>query len=140
MVRQFQRMLPLAWTDNKRVAHFSNHIIPNSYASDWPTTLTRNDLATLASIHVAFNTRWPPPEHPKFLQVEQMERIREQILKEENIGKWIMPTDKQKADYGQNIWANKVAKAAITMEDTTEFLINCTVKGIPNLLKDHLLC
>ena len=133
-------MLPLAWTDNERVTHFSNHIVPNSYASNWLDTLTRNDLATLASIRAAFNTRWPPPKRPKFSWEEQMERIREQILREENIGKWIMPTNKWKADYGQNIWANEVAKAAITMGDMTGFLIDCAVKGIPNLLKDHLLC
>ena len=69
-----------------------------------------------------------------------MERIREQVLSEENIGKWITPLDKWKADYGQNIWANKVVKAAITMGDTAEFLIDCVVDGILNLLKDHLAC
>ena len=137
---EFQRMLPLSWTDTEKVSHFANHIVPNSYASDWLATLTRGDMATLASVRAAFNVRWPPPERPKFSRAEQMERIREQILKEENIGKWVTPSDKRKADYGQNIWANEVAKAATTMGDTAGFLIDCAVDGIPNLLKDHLSC
>ena len=137
---EFQRMLPLSWTDTEKVSHFANHIIPNSYALDWLATLTRGDMATLASVRVAFNVRWPPPERPKFTRAEQMERIREQVLKEESIGKWVTLADKRKADYGQNIWANEVAKAAITMGDTAGFLIECAVDGIPNLLKDHLSC
>ena len=99
-----------------------------------------HDMASLATIRTAFNVRWPPPEHRKFLRAEQMERIREQLLSEENIGKWITLADKQKADYGQNIRANEVAKAAITMGDTGGFLIDCAVDGILNLLKDHLAC
>ena len=69
-----------------------------------------------------------------------MERIRKQLLSEENIGKWITPPDKRKAYYGQNIWANEVVKVAITMGDTVGFLIDCAVNGILNLLKDHLAC
>jgi hypothetical protein len=137
---EFQRMLPLSWVENEKVSHFVNHIVPNSYASDWIDTLTRNDMASLAAIRTAFNVRWPPPERPKFSRAEQMERIREQILREENVRKWVTPSDRRKADYGQNIWANEVAKAAITMGDTAGFLIECAVDGIPNILKDHLSC
>lgn len=84
---EFQRMLLLMWTDAEKVSHFANHIVPSSYALDWYDALTPTATATLATIRTAFNTRWPPPEHPKFSQAEQMERIRELTLKEENIGK-----------------------------------------------------
>jgi hypothetical protein len=100
---EFQRMLPLSWVENEKVSHFVNHIVSNSYASDWIDTLTRNDMASLAAIRTAFNVRWPPPERPKFSRAEQMERIREQILREENVGKWVTPSDRRKADYGQNM-------------------------------------
>ena len=137
---EFQRMLPLSWMENEKVSHFANHIDPNSYASDWLDTLTCNDMASLATIRMAFNNRWPPLERPKLSRAEQMEQIREQVLSKENIGKWITPPDKWKADYGQNIWANEVAKVVITMGDMAGFLIKCAVDRIPNLLKDHLSC
>ncbi|KAI9570668.1 hypothetical protein HD554DRAFT_2170266 [Boletus coccyginus] len=137
---EFQRMLPLTWMDREQVAHFTNHIVPNSYASDWFNNLTNIETADLTTLRRAFNIRWPLPECPKFSQAEQMEHIREQVLKEESIGKWTMPSDKRKANYGQNIWANGVIKAGITMEDTAGFLIDCAVDDIPHLLKDHLTC
>ena len=69
-----------------------------------------------------------------------MEWIKELVLKEEDIGKWTTPSDKQKADYGQNIWANEVKKAAISIGDMQGLLIECTLNNIPNILKDHLTC
>ncbi|KAI9569554.1 hypothetical protein HD554DRAFT_2037942 [Boletus coccyginus] len=101
------------------------------YASDWFDNLTNVETADLTTLQQAFNTRWPPPKRPKFS---------EQVLKEENIGKWITPSDKRKTDYGQNIWANEVMKVAVMMGDTAGFLINCVVDSIPHLLKDHLTC
>lgn len=61
-------------------------------------------------------------------------------MEEDAIGKWITPADRHKADYGQNVWATEVAKMAVTMGDTTGFLINSVVERIPDLLKDHLQC
>ena len=43
-------MLPLSWMENEKVSHFANHIVPNSYASDWLDTLTRNDMASPTTI------------------------------------------------------------------------------------------
>ena len=69
-----------------------------------------------------------------------MERIRELVLKEENIRKWITPSDKQRPDYGQNLWANEVTKMVRMMGDTKGFLIEFALEIIPNTLKDHLTC
>ena len=69
-----------------------------------------------------------------------MEWIRELTLKEENIRKWVMPLDKQRPDYGQNLWVNKVMKVAIMMGNTEGFFIKFTLEGVPNMLKDHLSC
>ena len=137
---EFQWMLPLTWTDTEKVAHFANHILPNSYASDWYDVLTPTTTSILTTIQTAFNTRWPPPERPKFSRAEQMERIRELVLKEENIGKWITPSDKRRPDYGQNLWANEVTKMARMMGDTEGFLIEFALETIPDTLKDHLTC
>ena len=51
-----------------------------------------------------------------------------------------MPSDKHKADYGQNLWAMEVAKMVINMSDHKGFLIEYILEGIPNILKDHLTC
>ena len=51
-----------------------------------------------------------------------------------------MPSDKCKADYGQNLWVMEVAKIAINMGDCKGFLIEHVLEGIPNILKDHLTC
>ena len=63
---KFQQMLPLSWMKSKKVSHFANHIVPNSCTSNWLHTLTRNDMASLATICMAFNVRWPLPKHLKF--------------------------------------------------------------------------
>ncbi|KAF8137702.1 hypothetical protein EV363DRAFT_1446483 [Boletus edulis] len=137
---KFKRMLPHSWTDTEKVAHFTNHIMPSSYASDWLDALSFRDKVSLETIQTAFDIRWPPPERPQFTRAEQMERIRELVLKEGDIGKWITPSDKRKADYGQNIWANEVKKAAISMGDVQGLLLECALDSIPNILKDHLTC
>ena len=69
-----------------------------------------------------------------------MEWIRELVLKEENIGKWITPSNKWRPDYSQNLWANEVTKMARTMGDTKGFLIEFALEIILNTLKDHLTC
>ena len=47
---EFQRMLPLTWTDAEKTSHFANHIVPSSYTSDWFNALTPAETATLAKI------------------------------------------------------------------------------------------
>ena len=69
-----------------------------------------------------------------------MERIKELVLKEENIGRWITPSDKWRPDYGQNLWANEVMKMVRMMGDTEGFLIEFVLEIILNTLKDHLTC
>ena len=69
-----------------------------------------------------------------------MEQIKELVLKEENIGRWITPSDKRRLDYGQNLWANEVTKMVRMMDDTEGFLIEFALEIIPNTLKDHLTC
>ena len=137
---KFKRMLPISWTDTEEVTHFFNHLLPNSYTLDWFNILSSKDKTSLDTIQIAFDIRWPPPECPQFSQAEQMERIRELVLKEEDIGKWTALSDKRKADYGQNIWANEVKKAPISMGNMQGLLIECALDNIPNVLKDYLTC
>ena len=76
--------------DGEKIFHFINHILPNSNASNWLNTLILNNTTILKVACIAFNIRWPPPKYPKFSWVEQIEQIREQVLKEESIRKWVM--------------------------------------------------
>ena len=70
---------------------------------EWFDNLDPGDKQTLSALQTAFYKQWPWPTRPSFSQAEQKERIGELILKEENVGKWTMPSDKHKADYGQNL-------------------------------------
>ena len=137
---KFQRMLPLLWNDSQKITHFENHIALSSLAQEWFDDLDPGDKQTLSALRTAFYKQWPRPARPSFSRAEQKERIRELVLKEENVGKWVTPSDKRKADYGQNLWATEVAKMAVNMGDRKGFLIDYVLEGIPNVLKDHLTC
>ena len=63
-----------------------------------------------------------------------MECIHELVLKEEDVGKWTIPSDKHKADYGQNHWATEVANMAVSMGDVEGNLITYILETIPPLL------
>ena len=89
-------------------------------------------------LRAAFLVRWPPSERSSFSRAEQVERICELILKEEDVGKWTIPSDKRKADYGQNIWATEVANMAVSMGDVEGNLITYVLETIPPLLRGHL--
>ncbi|KAG0692762.1 hypothetical protein DFH29DRAFT_1008168 [Suillus ampliporus] len=86
----------------------------------------------------AFRTRWPPLKPPKYSRAQQKERVMAQILKEEDIGVW-MPGEPT-GNYGHITWAMKVMRLAMGMGDNAGLLIECALEGIPNMLKDHMMC
>jgi hypothetical protein len=61
-----------------------------------------------------------------------------QVLKEEDIGAWLPgePT----GNYRHVIWANKVMRIAMGMGNNTGLLVKYALEGIPNILKDHMMC
>ena len=132
--------VPLSWNDNQKITHFENHIAPSSLVQEWFDNLDPGDKQTLSALQMAFYKQWPCPTQPSFSCAEQKEQIRGLVLKEDNIGKWVTPSDKQKVDYGQNLWATEVAKMATNMGDHKGFLIDYVLEGILNILKDHLTC
>lgn len=62
----FQRMLPLAWPETQKVIHFQNHLAPGGFAKEWYYALDPSYYTSLASVHTAFNARWPPPKRHRF--------------------------------------------------------------------------
>ncbi|KAI6036185.1 hypothetical protein PISMIDRAFT_12193 [Pisolithus microcarpus 441] len=108
-------------TDTEKVTCFECQLYPGGLAEEWFVDLDAAEKASLADIKNAFR-----------------ERIKDQMLKVEEIGKWT--EDGQTGDYGQNLWAERVVKLALSMGDANGFLIDDVLHQIPDLLKDHLTC
>ncbi|KAG1871824.1 hypothetical protein DFJ58DRAFT_837139 [Suillus subalutaceus] len=57
-----------------------------------------------------------------------------EVLDKNDIGLWTA------GNYGHVVWATKVSCLSLGMGDTEGYLIEYVIKGVPNLLKDHLKC
>ncbi|KAF8833589.1 hypothetical protein BDN67DRAFT_1017374 [Paxillus ammoniavirescens] len=112
--------------------------MPGSYADEWFDDLGTMETASMAALRLAFFKRWPPMKKPKWSRAQQKERIRGQTLREEDIGAWI--AEGRVEDYGQNVWATKVMRLALSMGDIGGALIEYALEGVPTLLKEHLTC
>jgi len=61
-----------------------------------------------------------------------------QVLKEEEVGEWTQVG--WIGNYAHVIWAINISKLALGMGDVNGTLIEYTLEGILNILKDHLEC
>ncbi|KAI6011749.1 hypothetical protein PISMIDRAFT_96202 [Pisolithus microcarpus 441] len=132
------RLATSSLTDSEKVTRFECQLYPGGLAEEWFTELDAAEKASLADIKNAFIRRWPMMRRPKWSRAQQRERVKDQVLKTEDIGRWV--EDGQTSDYGQNLWAERVVKLALSMGDANGFLIDDALHQIPNLLKDHLTC
>jgi len=112
---QFQLALPESWPKVAKVQRFHMQLAPGGYANEWFDALTASEHASVAAIRTAFLRQWPPTKRAKWSKVQQKEQIRDQGLKEEEIGKRV-------GDYGQNVWAERVMKLALSMGDADSTL------------------
>jgi len=133
---QFQLALPESWPETAKVQRFHMQLAPGGYADKWFDALTASERASVAAIRTVFLRRWPPTKRAKWSKVQQKERIRDQGLKEEEIGKWIQ--EGRVGDYGQNVWAERVMKLALSMGDAGGMLIEYAIETTPTILRDHL--
>ena len=135
---EFQHMLPLTWSDNQKITHLQNHLTPNGHAEEWFDSLGYAEMMSWTVLWASFLVRWPPLERPSFLRAEQVKHIHKLELKEEDVGKWTIPSDKHKVDYRQNLWATEVANMAVSMCDIEGNLTTYVLETIPPLLQGHL--
>ncbi|KAG1768909.1 hypothetical protein EV702DRAFT_1203113 [Suillus placidus] len=131
---QFELSLPGSWGDDKRLDCFEMQLAPGQIAEEWFQDVTPTRTITFAGLKAAFWKRWPPPKRPKYMWVQQKERIMVELLEENDIGLWTA------GNYGHAVWATKVSCLAMGMGDIEGHLIEYVIEGIPNLLKDHLKC
>ncbi|KIK21566.1 hypothetical protein PISMIDRAFT_103871, partial [Pisolithus microcarpus 441] len=124
--------------DTEKVTRFECQLYPGGLVEEWFIDLDAAEKASLADIKNAFVRRWPMMRRPKWSRTQQRERIKDQMLKVEEIGKWT--EDGQMGDYSQNLWVERVIKLVLSMGDANGFLIDDTLHQIPDLLKDHLTC
>ncbi|KAI6106032.1 hypothetical protein EV401DRAFT_2078380 [Pisolithus croceorrhizus] len=125
-------------TEKEKVTHFECQLYPGGLAEEWFTDLDSSKKTSLTDVKNAFCQRWPMMRRPKWSRAQQRERIKDQALKTEDIGRWI--EEERASDYRQNLWAEQVIKLALSMGDANSFLINDVLHQVPNLLKDHLTC
>ncbi|KIM56849.1 hypothetical protein SCLCIDRAFT_17106 [Scleroderma citrinum Foug A] len=123
---QFQLALPDLWPEATKVQWFRMQLAPRGYTDEWFDALTTSECASVAAIRT--RARWS--------KVQQKERVRDQSLKEEEIGKWIQ--EGRVGDYGQNVWAERVMKLALSMGDADGTLIEYAIKMAPPILRNHL--
>ena len=133
---QFQLVLLDTWSESAKIQRFQLQLVPRGYADEWFNALFISDWSSLAAIRAAFLKCWPPMKCAKWSKLQQKERVREQGLKEKEIGKWVQ--EGHMGDYGQNVWADQVMRLALSMGDMDRALIEYTIKTTPAVLKDHL--
>ncbi|KAG1770130.1 hypothetical protein EV702DRAFT_1049455 [Suillus placidus] len=109
-------------------------LAPGQIVEEWFQDVTPTRTITVAGLKAAFRKHWPPPKRPKYTRAQQKERIMAELLEENDIGLWTA------GNYGHVVWATKVSRLAMGMGDIEGHLIEYVIKGIPNLLKDHLKC
>ncbi|KAI5984749.1 hypothetical protein EDD15DRAFT_2374870 [Pisolithus albus] len=132
------RLATTSLTEKEKVTRFKCQLYPGGLAEEWFTDLDSSEKMNLADIKNAFGQRWPARRRPKWSRAQQRERIKDQVLRTEDIGRWI--EEEQASDYGQNLWAERVVKLALSMGDANGFLIDDVLYQVPDLLKDHLTC
>ncbi|KAF9232043.1 hypothetical protein BU15DRAFT_81671 [Melanogaster broomeanus] len=135
---QFYLSLPVTWTDRQIIKRFEMQLAPGKLAEIWFKSLTPSETATFEALKTAFYARWPVPKTAVYTAAQRRERIRTQVLRKEEIGTWV--EGGRAANYAHVTWAEKLQRLALSMGDTTGYLIEYAVEGIPNLLKDHLTC
>ena len=133
---QFQLALPDTWSEAAKLQRFQMQLAPGGYVDEWFNALSVSERSSLASIRAAFLKQWPPTKQAKWTKVQQKERVRDQSLKEEDIGKWVQ--EGRVGDYGQNVWAERVMKLALSMGDADGTLIEYVIETAPLILHDHL--
>ncbi|KAG1798162.1 uncharacterized protein HD556DRAFT_1232622, partial [Suillus plorans] len=126
------------WTDAQRVQRFGMQLTPGEAAEEWYQSLTSKQLSSFADLKLVFFKCWPHPKCPKLTRAQQKERIMAQVLKEEEVGEWTQVG--RTGNYAHVIWAINVSKLALGMGDVNGAMIEYTLEGIPNVLKDHLEC
>ncbi|KAG1844997.1 hypothetical protein F4604DRAFT_1937235 [Suillus subluteus] len=112
-------------------------LAPGSMVDQWFKDIGIT-CSIFAQVKQEFMTRWLPPKPLQYSRAQQKEHVMIQVLKEDDIGVWLPgePT----GNYGHVIWANKVMQTAMGMSDSTGLLVEYALKGIPNILKDHMTC
>ncbi|KIK29659.1 hypothetical protein PISMIDRAFT_21326 [Pisolithus microcarpus 441] len=90
-------------SDTEKVTCFECQLYPGGLAEEWFTDLDLAEKMSLTDIKNAFIWRWPMMRKPKWSRAQQRERIKDQVLKTEEVGRWI--EEEQASDYGQNLWA-----------------------------------
>ena len=133
---QFQLALPDSWPEATKVQWFQMQLAPRGYADEWFDALTASERASVAAIRTVFLRQWPLTKRARWSKVQQKEQVRDQSLKEEQIGKWIQ--EGRVGDYGQNVWAEQVMKLALSMGDADGTLIEYAIEMAPPILCDHL--
>ena len=86
---QFQLALPDLWPEATKVQRFRMQLAPGGYADEWFDVLTASECTSVVAIRITFLRRWPPMKRARWSKVQQKEQVRDQSLKEEEIGKWI---------------------------------------------------
>ena len=133
---QFQLALLDTWSEAAKIHRFQLQLAPGGYTDEWFNKLPASDRASLAAIRMAFLKQWPPMKHAKWLKLQQKERVREQGLKEEEVGKWVQ--EGRVGDYGQNVWVDRVMRLALSMGNMDGSLIEYAIETALAALKDHL--
>ncbi|KAG1888021.1 uncharacterized protein F5891DRAFT_1199341 [Suillus fuscotomentosus] len=108
-------------------------LMPGQMADEWFQSLDSAHTATFVALKIAFFKQWPLPKLPKLSHAQQREHVAAQALKEGDIG--VLTPD---GNIAHVVWATEVSQLALGMGDLKGDFIEDALKGITNLLKDHL--
>jgi hypothetical protein len=112
-------------------------LTPGNMADQWFDNVTVIHRSFM-QLQREFMIWWPASKPPQYSQVQQKECVIVQVLKAEDIGVWL--PEEPTGNYRHVTWANKVMHITMGMGDSTGLLVEYMLEGIPNILKDHMMC
>ena len=118
-------------TEAEKVRFLELSLKVKSPAATWFITLTDGDKKSFASVHAAFELRWPAKAITEKTTAEKQALLDETILKVGDLGKRVAASVGAEEELSHIVWADKVERLAGDIPDTNNLLVVSTRKKLP---------
>lgn len=135
-LRKMERFWESTITDAEKLRDITMSLEPDSTAEIWWTALAAGDKDTYTKAQQLFKDKWPKVQEQEQTMPAKREILRELVLKEEDLGKWI--GEGKKKNYTHVVWADKALKLWRDCDDPGGHLLDDVRRNLPEPLRYNL--
>lgn len=135
-LRKMERFWETALPDADKLRDIEMSLQPDSSAEIWWTAIDTGDKDTYAKVRQLFKDKWPKTQEQVQTMPAKRELLRELVLKEEDLGKWI--GEGKKKNYTHVVWADRVHKLWKDCTDPNSHLLDDIRRNLPEPLRYNL--